>query len=777
MVRRTTRREAVGRLGALLLGLSLPAPAPCLAADQALLERARAVLSRIEGRVRVRGLARPVEILRDRWGVPHLFAQSQDDLFFAQGFTAAQDRLYQIEMWRRTGSGELAEVLGSDYLERDRFARLIRYRGDMDAEWRSYAPDARAICEAFARGVNAYLEHAGERLPIEFQLLGFRPGRWRAEDCLLRIAGLLMTRNASQEMIRAEMIARLGLEAAMKYLPTDPPVRLGPDPELALDGLGPHVLALWRAAVSVPVFHREEGSNNWVVSGALSATGKPLLANDPHRPLLVPSLRYVVHLVAPGWNVIGAGEPALPGVAIGHNDRVAWGITIAGFDQADLYVERTDPRDPNRYLDRGQWRAMRVERERIPVRGHPAAEVELKFTHHGPVIWEDRARGLAVALRWAGAEPGTAGYLGSLSLNRARNRREFLEAMDRCKLPSLNYVYADVEGNIGWVAAGLVPIRNSWTGLLPVPGHTGRYQWQGFLPLGELPQSFNPARGWIATANQKILPEAYPHRVGFEFAAPYRYERIAEVLARPGKFTLADFERLQHDETSLPARELVGMLAPADRPEVRMLKSWDGVLGKDSAAAALFELWLDELPARLIAAELPPKDRDRTARHLAVPTAIGLLKQLTAETRTRILEEALQAALQRGRQLLGEDTAAWRWGRLHTARFRHPLSTDEQRRCLFDLGPVERGGDAYTPNAAGGTGFRQQNGASYRHIVDLADWDRSVFINVPGQSGQPLSPHYADLLPLWAEGRYAPLPFTRKAVEKNLRHRLILTPE
>jgi penicillin amidase len=742
-----------------------------------LAERARRALAQIEGRIAAPGLSAPVEVLRDRWGVPHIFAADAGDLFFAQGLVAAQDRLYQIEIWRRTGAGELAEVLGPAYLERDRFARLIRYRGDPDAEWRSYAPDTRFICEAFARGVNAWIARSGDRLPVEFELLGFRPGRWRAEDCLLRIAGLLMTRNAAQEMARAELADRLGWEAAMRYLPPDPAVPLERDPELSLAGLGPHVLAGWRAAVSVPVFHQQEGSNNWVVAGPLSASGKPLLANDPHRPLLLPSLRYVAHLVAPGWNVIGAGEPALPGVATGHNERVAWGITIAGFDQADLYVERTHPRDPNRYLYRGRWLAMRIERERIPVKGRPAAEVELKFTRHGPVLWEDRAGNRAVALRWAGAEPGTAGYLGSLSLNRARNAKEFRAAVERCRLPALNYVFADLEGNIGWVAGGLIPVRKNWTGLLPVPGHTGRYQWQGFLPLSELPQAFNPARGWIATANHNILPPGYPHRVGFEFAAPYRYRRIAEVLGAARRFTLEDFARLQHDETSLPARELAALLPASGRQAVRLLRSWDGVLAKESAPAALFELWLRELPARWAALEVEAEGRDLAARHIGPATLIGELKRMPPARRERVLLDALDAALERGRRLLGPDLSVWRWGRLHTALFRHPLSSDVERRRLFDLGPLERGGDAYTPNATGGTGLGQNSGASYRHILDLADWDRSLFINAPGQSGQPLSPHYGDLLPLWAAGRYAPLLFTREAIRKQTLHRLVLAPE
>lgn len=742
-----------------------------------LAEQARSALARIEGRIALQGLSKPVEVLRDRWGVPHIYALTAQDLFFAQGFVTAQDRLYQMEMWRRTGAGELAEVFGPSYLERDRFARLVRYRGDMTAEWQSYAPDTRAIAEAFARGVNAYIRLCGDGLPIEFQLLGFRPSQWKAEHSLLRIAGLLMTRNSSQEIARAELVAKLGLDAAMKYLPTDPPRTPEIDPELPLEGLDSRVLAGYRAAVAVPTLWHE-GSNNWVVSGALTATGKPLLANDPHRPILLPSLRYVSHLVAPGWNVIGAGEPAIPGIATGHNDRIGFGITIDGYDQVDLYIEKTDPQNPNRYLYKGRWLEMRIERESIHVKGRPKpAEVELRFTRHGPVIYEDRARNRAVVLRWAGSEPGAAGYLGSLSLARARNWQDFLAALERCKVPALNYVYADVDGNIGWVAAGLVPVRQNWSGLLPVPGHSGRYEWEGFLPLKDLPRTFNPSTHYVATANHNILPKGYPYGVGFEFAAPFRFQRIHEVLSARKKFTVEDFQRLQHDETSLPARRLLAMLPARDRSAAfKLLENWDGVLSKDSGPAALFELWIRELPAQYAQSQVAPAARSLVLRHLAFPTLLRLLENLPAAARARILNESLEAASTRARALLGEDVKTWRWGRLHTILLRHPLSDTEERSRVFDLGPVERGGDANTPNATSGSGLRQQNGASYRHILDLADWDRSVFTSVPGQSGQPGSPHYADLLPLWAEGKYALLPFTRQAVEKLTRHRLLLEP-
>ena len=761
------------------------APQPSAQEDQAALaEESRARLAQIEGSIVLEGLDQPVEVLRDKWGVAHIYAQSVADLFFTQGFVAAQDRLYQIEIWRRTGSGELAEVFGPSYVERDRIARLVRYRGDMQAEWESYSPDTRAIAEAFTSGVNAFVQHAAGRLPIEFELLDFEPGEWKPEDTLLRIAGLLMTRNARQEVARAEMIQKLGLEATMKYIPTDPHRELKPDPEVDLSGIDPSVLDGYRNAVSIPTLYGEDGSNNWVVDGTLSSTGKPLLASDPHRPVILPSLRYMVHLVGPGWNVIGSGEPALPGVAIGHNERVGWGFTIVQYDQVDLFIEKTDPEDPNRYLYRGDWLDMNIEREEIRVKGQSEpAEVELKFTRHGPVIWEDEASQRAVALRWSGAEPGTAGYLGSLAIDRVENWDDFVEAMARWKLPSENIVYADVDGDIGWIPAGLMPIRKNWSGLLPVPGHTGKYEWSGSRTIDELPRIHNPGQHYVATANHNIRPENYPHDLGFDWSAPYRFRRVDKVLSEGKKFTIEDFQRLQHDEVSIPGRQLLELFKQTPRggsvrvQQARMLlEAWDGVLGKDSAGAALFEVWFKELAPRFVASQIAEPQRQLVERNLQLPVLIRLLKGLPEVDRNSILADSFDTAVAEAGRLLGGDMSSWKWGTLHTITFQHPLADSPAREALFNLGPVERGGDGNTPNATRGPGFTQSNGASYRHILDLADWDRSVFTSTPGQSGQPGSPHYDDLLPLWAKHEYAPMVFTREAVEENTANTLRLEP-
>ncbi|MFL6196142.1 MAG: penicillin acylase family protein [Thermoanaerobaculia bacterium] len=771
------------RIGLTLLFLA----APSIAKPPALPARAKAALARTSGTLKVAGLQRPVTVLRDSWGVPHIYAETQDDLFFAQGFVAAQDRLWQMEIWRRTGEGRLAEILGPGAVDRDRFARLLRYRGDMEAEYASYAPDAKAIVEAFVRGVNSYIESSRGRLPVEFQLAGFKPEPWTPEVCLTRMAGYGMTGNAGLEAFRALLGAELGWKMADELLPTDPRKPLESQPHAGLEGIEEKVMALPQAAGAPLSFAPRDGSNNWVIDGTLSATGKPLLANDPHRTLALPSLRYITHLVGPGWNVIGAGEPALPGVAAGHNDRVAFGFTIVGMDQQDLYIEETNPEDPNQVRFQGAWEPMRIEREKIAVKGKSPVEAELKFTRHGPVIHEDRERHRAYVLRWVGSEPGTAGYLASLSLDRARTWPEFRKALERWKVPSENLVYADVDGNIGWQVAGLAPVRKGWAGLLPVQG-SGAYEWQGFLPASDLPWAFNPRMHLIATANDNILPPGYPHELGYDWGDPVRAQRITEVLGNGGKFSLEDFQRLQHDEVSRHARALVKLLseaegAPAElRPWIDRLTAWDGTVGKDSAAAALFEIWRFRLGAAVEGDRLPEKLRGMTVGNsewllnkLGEPTPVWFGEDPKAGRNAALLK-SLQEAVAEAREKLGPDAAKWRWGALHKAAFRHPLATDAERQALLDPPAVERGGDGDTLNVGVGHNFDVTHGASFREVLDVGDWDRSAATNVPGQSGQPGSPHYADLLPLWAEGRYFPLLFSREKIEAEAKEKLVLEP-
>jgi penicillin amidase len=802
--------------------------------------RAREALAPIEGEIALDGLQAPVEVLRDRWGVPHIYASTLEDLFFAQGFVAAQDRLWQLDLWRRVAEGRLAEILGPGAVPRDTFARLLRYRGDMTAEWASYAPDAKRIVEAFVRGINAqiaWVEARPERLPIEFQLAGTRPERWTPDVVISRMAGYVMTRNVRSEVQRARLARAVGVARIAEFMPPDPPVPITLPDGLDLADIGPEVLALAEAADAplsfaappsppaaaagaifgvAPVLawtrpggtrpalpggpdqgrpadilaalaeaYATDGSNNWVVAPARTATGRPLLANDPHRALQLPSLRYTVHLNGPGWNVIGAGEPALPGVAAGHNDRIGFGFTIVGTDQQDLYVEQLDPANPDRYRVGSGWETMRVEREVLRVAGEPPRTVELRFTRHGPVIHVDRQRHRAYALRWVGTEPGTAGYLASLSLDTAQSWPEFLAALERWKVPSENLVYADVDGNIGWVAAGLTPIRRNWTGLLPVPGHEGRYEWDGFLTVADLPQSFNPASGFIATANHNILPPGYRHQISYEWGAPHRYQRIVEAIGQRRDFTREAFERLQHDEVSLPARAIVDALqvaaavAPPATPvraqAVRMLTAWDGELHRDSAPAALYALWLPHLQRAFAEAVVAPADRPHAPERLPLERLLAILRRPSQAQLALLTGPALEAAWSEAEAKMGPP-GNWAWGRLHHARFEHPLATTPPREALLNLPPVPRGGDATTVNNTG-SGLRQTSGASFREVIDVGNWDDSSTINVPGQSGQPESPHYSNLLPLWAEGRYHPMLFSRQAVERHLAGRLRLVPK
>jgi penicillin amidase len=715
------------------------------------------------------GLKRPVEILRDHWGVPHIYAENSDDLFFAQGYITANDRLFQLDLWRRIGTGKLAEVLGPSFVDRDRIARLVRYRGNWDDEWRSYSPDARQIATAFTRGINAYIQSLGGKRPVEFEKADFDPGLWSPEDVTARVAGLSMTGNATQEVNRSLDVAKLGLETDARFFPPEPHIPLLLPRGLDLADITRAILRDYIAAVGEVHFPGEQGSNNWVVDGTMTRTGKPILANDPHRAIEVPSLRKTVHLVAPGWDVIGAGEPALPGIAVGHNENVAWGFTIVGIDQQDLYVEKENPENAGQYSYRGDWKAFTVEHETIDVKGAGPQTVDLKYTIHGPVIHEDTARHRAYALKWVGEQAGGAGYLSALALARTKNWQDFRRAVGDYKIPSENLVYADRQGNIGWIAAGQAPIRNNWSGLFPVPGDSGEYEWNGYLPSSENPTEYNPARHFIATANHNILPPGYTHQLSYSWGAPTRYLRIVEMLTKGGKFDVDDFARMQQDTISLPARDFLVILkdwhpaaegvAAHTRAE---LLDWDGNVGLNSRPALIYEVWINRIHRAML-----PKGIASSRLDPGI-----LIRELKANPHLPdLLASTLQETLAEIQTRLGADQQQWTWGNLHKVVFRHPLHE-------FDLPSRPRPGDSYTVNATGGTppSYAQTHGASYREVLDVSDWDRSIMTNVPGESGNPGNRHYGDLIDGWAEGHYHPMPYSRKAVEAATEERIMLSP-
>jgi penicillin amidase len=763
-------------------------------AENPLTDAAHKSLALVSGHLGVKGLSSPVRVLRDRWGVAHIYAQNPHDLFFAQGFVAAQDRLFQMEVWKRAGQGRLSEILGPSAVARDVSARQLAYRGDMQAEYQSYAPDTEQILEAFTRGINAYIQNVkapgGPGLPVEFTIAGFGPEAWHPRDCLNRMAAFSMTGNAASELEYARALTELGASKAAKIVNFDPQVGLDPDLHLDLKGLTPDLLDSFVGNDQRIVFPARpiEGSNNWTIAGTRTASGKPILANDPHRVVGLPSLRYMVHLVAPGWNVIGAGEPGLPGVALGHNADIAWGFTIFGLDQQDLYVEELNPSNPLQYKTPAGWKPMVVKRETFKIAGGPAKDVDLKFTQHGPIVWQSGNR--ALALRWVGSEPGTAGYLASLAIDRAKNWTEFEAAVARWKVPSENLVYADRSGNIGEHSVGLVPVRH-WTGLLPVPGNGG-YEWAGFVPMDELPHSFNPPEAFIATANHKMIPDNFPYRVGFEWEPAYRITRIDSVIEESGgkgqKLSLGDMQALQNDVTSLAGIEFQKLLetTPLGKdPAVADFLHWNGQLTRQSEPAALYEVWFREIGKRL-ARQISPE----FAKHyegLLPNTVLRILAKPDAEIfgdhpstrRDEILAGALENAKQELTARLGADPKQWQWGHLHQIHFRHALDErSPDASALFDLAPRARPGDEYTVDATGvpADSWEQNEGASYRQIIDLADWDESIAVNAPGQSGQPTSRHYDDLAPLWDAGQYFPLSFSSHAVESVQADELVLTP-
>jgi penicillin amidase len=706
---------------------------------------------------KVQGLREPVEILRDKWGVPHIYAKNTSDLFFAQGWMAAKDRLFQIDLWRRAGTGKLSEVMGASEIGRDRIARLVRYRGDWAKEWESYSPDAREIVAAFVNGINAYIRSLNGKRPLEFRIAGYDPAPWTPEDVVSRVAGLGMTSNLIEEIQRSLEIAEFSAASVEKYMPPNPFVHLSVPPGVDIRAINADIVKDYEAATSGTRF---SGSNNWVIDGSMSATGKPLLASDPHRGITLPSLRKTVHLVAPGWNAIGAGEPALPGIALGHNESVGWGLTIVGTDQQDLFIEKINPSNTNQYLYKGKWKPVEVERQQIPIKGTVPLTTELRYTEHGPIIYEDRQRHLAYALKWVGAEPGGAGYLGALSAARAHNWKEFVAAMSRFKIPAENMAYGDTSGNIGWIASGFDPIRKNWTGLLPVPGDTGQYEWSGFVPTAEMPQSYNPQQHFIATANNNILPPGYSKPVAYDWSAPFRVERIREMLVEQKKFSVVDFEHMQYDVVSLPAKRLQEIVRKS-RPEghreiIDEFLRWDARLTPESRSALVFEMWITYLSP-----EVFPEWRGRLNLEL-------ILKTLEAKPNPRALTNSLDRAIGDLRKRLPHE-GSWKWSAAHVMRWRHPLN-----QASLNLQAVDRPGDGDTVDAAGGVGGG--SGASFREILDFSDWDKSMMTNAPGESGDPESKHYRDLVDDWVAGRYHPMPYSRKAVQAATEERIVLEP-
>jgi penicillin amidase len=736
----------------------------------------------VSGSLSVPGLSAPVRIVRDTWGVPHIYARTGQDLFFAQGLVQAQDRLFQMDLWRRSARGRLSEVLGPNFIERDAMTRRMQYHGDLRAEWDSYGADTEEIAAAFVRGVNAWIDQLGDRLPEEFALAGWKPERWNAEDLLNRTDAFVSSVNAGDEVFQAQLVTSLGLERAGALLSPsilDRPagLDLGAVTYVIEDALREVGAAPVFSGLSAPVpqagQQRAErtraGSNAWAIAGRRTAAGSALLAADPHTPLAHPSLRYLVHLNAPGWNVIGAATPWRPGVVIGHNESIAWAMTSRADDVQDLYAEKVNPADPHQVEESGSWTPTAIVADPIVVkrREKPFA-FDREFTSHGVVIAADRQHHLVFTVRWSGFEPGTAPELGALALDRAHSADELRAGLRHWKLPAATFVYATSSGDIGLEAAGLVPVRRGWNGTLPVPGWTGRYEWQGFAAPRTAASS---ARGYVVSANESVA----------------RRQRIEDVLSASATLDIADLQRLQHDTSAWNAQLLVPLLGSvrSDRPDVEdarvRLLAWDRQIDPGSAEATLYVAWERSLLERLARARLDSGlAADFTARQAARLVPI-LLKPSSvwfdgnpARARDVLLLSALAAVVDAPN--IRRDGRLPPWGALHTALFRHPLSVGAAAAARFDVGPFSRGGYGETVMATGGFDWEERIGATFSLIADAGAWDRSVATNAPGQSGTPSSPHFSDLAKLWAAGEYFPLPFSDRAIADHAEATLVLVP-
>lgn len=775
--------------------------------------------------IHLKQLNQTVEVIRDQWGVNHIYAKDQHDLFFAQGYMAARDRLFQFEIWRRQATGTVSEILGPRELKRDIGTRLFMYRGDMKTEMDHYHPEGEKIIRAYVDGINAYIHEQlkePDDLPIEFKLLNIKPQLWTPEVVISRHQGLLG--NIASELKIGRAVAKVGSEKVndlVWFHPKKPVLEL----DTAIDGklLDNDILELYYAyrnklrflpsdldssllspdisqynterlnkTLSLTGIESEKfttGSNNWIVSGELTENGYTLMANDPHRSITIPSLRYMVHLVAPGWNVIGGGEPEIPGISIGHNEHGAWGLTVFKTDGEDLYVYDINPDRPDQYKYKGKWESMKSIHETIKVKGVKDTLISLKYTRHGPVCYIDTANHKAYAVRCAWLEPGGAPYLASLRMDQADSWDSFRNACAYSNIPGENMIWAGTDGTIGWQAVGIAPVRRNFSGLVPVPGD-GRYEWDGYLPIKDKPHIVNPENGFFATANHNVTPENYTHwdAIGYLWSDPYRGNRINEVLSSGKKFSMKDFEALQTDYFSIPAQILVpylkniSFLSKQENLATKKLFNWNYFLNKNSIAATIYAEWEKQLMIK--AKDLFVPEEIQTLIPLYLTKVIAWIQHpdskygpKSEKQRDLLIQTSFMKALNVLSDRLGSDIEKWQYGQEKNKHItiNHILGNlcKDSLQDKLNVGPAIRGGYSY---CVGMTGYNpnQTSGASFKIIVNTGNWDDTRAMNTPGQSGNPDSPYYKNLFNMWANDQYFPLYYSREKIETVATEKLIL---
>ncbi len=786
-------------------------------------------LPQLDGSIAVAGLSKDVTVDRDNWGVPHIRASSVEDLAEAQGYVLAQDRLWQMDLLRRVARGRLSEILGPATVAIDKEFRTFNFARAADRDVQQMDPESRKIMESYARGVNRFIEQHPSRLPMEFSLLKYKPEPWLVSDSLV-IAGYMyrtLTDTRHAELNRAAVLAKVGPDLAKDlysedasmdhFVVGDPNVEKNPhvlsqadsddddDDEMDYDDVlkadrsfpdqhkyssRPDFTSAMAANVTdwLEVGQRDVrhmlGSNNWVVSGAHTATGKPLLANDTHLELTIPPIWYEVHLTAPGWNVKGFTLPGAPMVVIGHNDRIAWGFTNNGADVLDLYIETFNPANPAEYRFNGKWRRADIFDEVIHVKGGPDERLNLVVTRHGPVVLREGDK--SFAMRWTALEPGglsnTYNWLG-----KAQNWKEFREILSHVWGPGQNVIYADVDGNIGFTVAARVPIRKKGHGTVPVPGDTDEYEWTGYIPFEQMPQSFNPESGFIATANARVTGPDYKLYLTDDWEEPYRTARIYDMLHDKHDLRPEDMLKVQTDTYSYPHVFIAEQLAaaakaapPKDeraRKLIQEAREWNGIADANSAVVS----FLNSTLYRALDLILEPNVGKVT--ELYDWRKVAFLQRILTERPARWLpsefksyDELLTAAADKAVISLQDKTKDpnpedWIWQRFNSLDMLHPIGREGLLRKLLSLTNQPQSGTSFSPRAAS-----RHHGPSERFVANLADWDQSIILIPAGESGQPGSEHYKDQFHYWLDGKPIYGPFSAGAETRTRKHTLTLKP-
>lgn len=733
-------------------------------------------LPQLEGEILISGLQKPVTVWRDTRGVPHIVAENEHDLYIAQGFVTAQDRLFQMDLSRRQASGQLSEVVGAIAVDTDKFFRTFSLRRAAEASWAAYSKESQQVLDWYAEGVNAYIRQAKEAgtLPFEFTILGYEPTDWTPIDSLS--IGKFMAYDLGGkwegQAFRYHMINELSPEMAESLMPTYPE-----DGATIIQAIKENPIDLSTLASIAVLPDPFNGSNNWVISAERSASGMPMLANDPHLGVNLPSIWYETHLQAGDLDVSGVIFAGVPGIILGHNQYAAWGVTNLGPDVQDLYIEKRNPNNPYEFEYMGKWEAAQVYKEEIKVKGEESVMHEVVVTRHGPIISEfaadQKSSDTALAMKWTALEPTTE-LEAVQRFNKARNWEEFKEALEYFHAPAQNFVFAATDGTIAYRANGKIPIRKNGDGSLPVPGWTDEYEWVDFIPWDELPTVVNPPEGFIATANNKVVGDQYPYHITDSWAQPYRQARIQQVLSSKETLTIEDMQRLQFDFYNLQAEEFLAKLVktveanPALRPidveALNLLKDWNYENDPSLGAPLAFELWMlrfdDVLFKPEIAEEYFGLFNDKAiVKDKIIRNGLNSVPEPWIDHKGGIEElavKALQLAVDQAVELQGDKPSKWKWGKFHHVQFTHTLGSVKPLHLFLNSKKVDIGGSRVTVGAMGWntkTG-KVTHAAPWRTVVDLMDIHNAYRVVGPGQSGHFLSRWYDDQIDNWTTGKY-----------------------